>query len=196
MQTDLAALHISAALTRTGDYRLPIPTRAAIVNADRPKLFVSIHHNSGDAAPHRGPGTEVYYQHASLRARRLAGLIWQHVFDNLDAFQASWVGAGDAGAIYRLDQHHADYYGVLRLIPATPAVLVEASYLDEPTEAALLRTHAFISAEAAGVAAGIRAYLVTHDAGSGYHTPYQRTFADTGGGGGTYVGCVDPPISQ
>ena len=196
VQQDLQHMHISAALTRTADYRLPIPTRAAIVNDDHPKLFVSIHHNSGDAAPHQGPGTEVYYQHASSRAQRLAGLIWQHLFAALDAFQANWVGSGDAGAIYRLDQNQNDYYGVLRLVPNTPAVLVEASYLDEPTEAALLRTHTFIAAEATGISTGIRDYLQTREPGSGFRTPYQRTFADNGGGGGTYVGCVDPPLAH
>jgi N-acetylmuramoyl-L-alanine amidase len=194
VQHDLEREHITAALTRTGDYRLPIPTRADIVRSDRPKLFVSIHHNSGNAASHRGPGTEVYYQHASPKARRLAGLIWQHLYGTLDRYQAHWVGAGDAGAIYRLDQHNADYYGVLRRIPATPAVLVEASYLDEPTEAALLRTSAFLAAEATGITAGIRAYLESRARGAGFHTPFQRTFQDNGGGGGTYIGCKDPPI--
>ena len=136
----------------------------------------------------------MYFQHASSQARRLAGLVWQHVFGTIKRFAAHWVGYSDAGAIYRLDQHGADYYGVLRRIPATPAVLVEASYLDEPTEARLLHTRAFSAAEAAGIAAGIRADLRTHDTGAGYHTPYQRTFADNGGGGGTYIGCTDPPI--
>ncbi len=194
VQRDLAAVHISAALTRTGDYRLPIPTRADIVVTDRPKLFVSIHHNSGDAARHNGPGTEVYYQHASTRARRLAGLIWKHLYSAIDKFAANWVGASDAGAIYRLDQNRADYYGVLRRVPQTPAVLVEASYLSEPTEAALLRRRDFVTAEALGIAAGIRADLDSQDLGAGYHTPVQRGYQDNGGGGGTYIGCVDPRL--
>ncbi len=196
VQADLSSQHITAALTRTGDYRLPIATRAKIVNIDGPKLFVSIHHNAGIAAPHNGPGTEVYYQHSSADAKRLAGNIWQSLYASIDKFSAHWVGAADAGAIYRLDQHHADYYGVLRRVPSTPAVLVEASYLDEPTEAALLRTRAFIDAEASGIASGIREYLTTRNPGSGFHTPFQRTFQDNGGGGGTYIGCIDPPISH
>ncbi len=194
VQRDLEKGGITVALTRTGNYRLPIPTRAAIVNAIRPKLFVSIHHNSGDAAPHNGPGTEVYYQHGSPAARRLGGLVWQHIVGSISKYTANWVGASDAGAIYRLDQHQADYYGVLRRTHGTPSVLAEVSYVSEPTEAALLATAGFRAAEARGIADGIVRYLHSKDLGSGFHTPIQRGYADNGGGGGTFIGCRDPAL--
>lgn len=193
VQDDLAAIGIRAALTRTADYRVPIATRAAIVNTVRPKLFVSINHNGGPAAHHAGPGTEVYYQHASSSAKRLAGLVWQDVYAALNQFNAHWVGASDAGAIYRLGRDGSDFYGVLRLAGRTPGVLLEAAYVTERSEAALLRTARFRSAEAKAVAAAIGRFLRTSDPGGGYHTPIDRGFGDPGGGGGLN-GCEDPNL--
>ena len=193
VQADLAATGIRAALTRTGDYRLPIATRAQIINTAHPKLFVSVNHNGGPAADHSGPGTEVYYQHDSKLAKRLAGLVWEDVYATLNTFRAHWVGASDAGAIYRLGRDGNDFYGVLRLARATPGVLIEAAYVSEASEAALLATPSFRAAEAAAIAKGIRRYLRTSDRGSGYHVPIPRGFDDPGGGG-SFNRCTDPKL--
>ncbi len=191
LQHQLQALGITAALTRTGDYRLPIATRAAIANAVAPALFVSVHHNAGAAAPHQGPGTEVYYQHQSPAAKRLAGLVWASVFSTLQSFGVPWVGASDAGAIYRLGSTGNDFYGVLRLTHV-PAVLIEPAYMSSTPEASLLGTAAFRSAEAQAIARGIQRYLTTHDTGTGYRTPLPRGFSDDGGG--RTDKCRDPAL--
>lgn len=193
VQADLATTGIRAALTRAGDYRLPIPTRALIINTAHPKLFISINQNGGPAADHSGPGTEVYYQHDSSRAKRLAGLIWQNVYTTLNTFPAHWVGAGDAGAIYRLGSDSKDFYGVLRLAHSTPGTLIEAAYVTEPSEAALLAQPRVRAAEAAAIANGIRSYLRASNQGSGYHVPIFRGFGDPGGGG-SFNNCTDPKL--
>ena len=180
---------IASALTRTGDYYLPIASRAAIVNAAQPKLFVSVHHNSGPAALRATPGTEVYYQHQSAASKRLAGLVWQNVFSTLQHVAIPWVGAGDAGPIYRLGRTGDDFYGVLRLTHV-PGVLVEATYLSANHEAQLLKTVAFRKVEANAIATGIAQYLRTRKPGTGYRTPFPRGFSDDGGGG--LANCTNP----
>ena len=193
LQLALSKLGIRSALTRTGDYRVTIATRAKIVNVMRPKLFVSVHHNSGVAAAHDGPGTEVYYQHASAESKRLAGLLWNHLVPTLAQFHAHWVGASDAGAIQRLGNGGDDFFGVLRQTHGIPAALIEPSYISEASQAALLKTDAFRQAEARAIAAGIDRYLHSSDAGSGYKTPLNRGASDPGGGG-TNEDCHDPKL--
>lgn len=183
----------NAALTRTGDYRLPIATRAAIVNAARPKLFVSVHHNSGDAARRDGPGTEVYYQRLSPSSKRLAGLVWEDMTREFGAYSARWVGASDAGAIYRQGTTGDDFFGILRRTKGIPGVLTEAAYLSNPSEAALLKQSEFRHAEANGIARAIDRFLNSADAGSGYRTPLVRATTDSGGGG-TTNNCTDPKL--
>ena len=185
---------IHAALTRTGDYRLPIASRARIINTARPKLFVSVQHNGGPAASHIGRGTEVYFQHESKPSRRLAGLVWEELFTGLKGFTTNWVGASDAGAIYRLGSDGNDFHGVLRLTANIPGVLSEAAYISDVSEAALLATPAFRSAEAAMVARAIKRFMTTNDPGGGFHEPLVRSMHDAGGGG-TMTDCHDPRLS-
>ena len=189
LQRALTAQGITSALTRTGDYYLPIASRAAIVNAAQPKLFISVHHNSGPFTARTTPGTEVYYQHQSAASKRLAGLVYENVFSALRRIAIPWVGADDAGAIYRLGRTGDDFYGVLRLTHV-PAILVEATYLSALHEAQLLKTGAFRDVEANALAAGVREYLRTTNPGSGFRTPFPRPFTDDGGGGLT--NCVNP----
>jgi N-acetylmuramoyl-L-alanine amidase len=180
-------------LTREADYRLPIPTRADIVNALQPSLFVSIHHNGGEAATRDTPGTEVYYQVADERSRRLAGLMWEDITQTLSTYDVAWRGGSDAGAIYRKDRDGSDFYGVLRRTAGVPAVLVEAAYLSNPAEADLLARYDVQSAEAHAIAAAIRRWFLTDDPGSGFMEPLFRGYGD--GGGGTFANCKDPDLS-
>jgi N-acetylmuramoyl-L-alanine amidase len=180
LQRDLERDGIRAALTRTGDYDVRIAARADFIIAAQAKVFVSVQHNAGNAAPHDGPGTEVYYQHKSANSRRLAGLIWENVFTTLNRFPAHWIGASDAGSIFRLGRDGDDFYGVLRRTLETPGVLVETSYISEASQAALLATPSFRNAEAQAIASGIRRYLNTSDAGRGFRTPLVRGFDDPG----------------
>ena len=192
LRRQLGSLGVHAALTRTGDYRLPIATRAEIANVARPKLFVSVHHNAGAAAARSDPGTEVYFQHRSAASKRLAGLIWESLVAALRRVSAHWVGASDAGAIYRLGRTGSDFYGVLRDTHA-PAVLIEPSYMSSASEAHLLSTASFRTIEAKAIADGIQRYLTTRDPGSGFHQPLPRGYDDAGGGGTD--NCRDPALT-
>jgi len=189
----LEAEGMTVVLTRYGDYKLPIESRANIVNALKPLLFVSIHHNGGEAAQRSAPGTEVYYQQADPDSRRLAGLVWEDVFAAFSAYGGPWRGANDAGAIYRRGRDGSDFYGVLRRTAGTPSVLVEAAYLSNPREAELLARPDVQTAEAAAIARGILRFLTTSDPGSGYKEPNFRGYGSSGGG--TFANCTDPKLS-
>jgi N-acetylmuramoyl-L-alanine amidase len=189
----LEAEGMRATLTRESDYRLPIPTRADIVNALRPSLFVSIHHNGGEAATRDTPGTEVYYQVADAESRRLSGLVWEEVTRMLTPYGATWRGGSDAGAIYRTDRDGSDFYGVLRRTAGVPSVLVEAAYLSNPAEADLLARDDVRTAEAQAIAEGIERWFLTSDPGSGFMEPLFRGYGSSGGG--TFANCEDPDLS-
>jgi N-acetylmuramoyl-L-alanine amidase len=177
-------------LTRGGDYRVPIASRAAIADALEAPL-VSIHHNGGMANPSKKPGTEVIYQRDDAESRRLAGLIWEESMVYLGAFATDWVAGGDAGATYRLGIDDNDFYGIVRE-PASAAVLAEMSYIGHASEAALLADPEFLDVEAQAIAEGIRRWLESADAGSGFVKPSYRLTSRSGGGGS--IGCVDPSL--
>jgi len=197
---DLAAQGVTVALTRTGDYRQTLASRAFVATAMHAKAFISIHHNAEPDGPRpQGPGTETYYQIGkevspaqSAQSKRLAGLIYEEVVTALSAYQAYWVADTDAGAKYRVGDSGNDYYGVLRISGASGIVgsLAELAFISNPSEEALLKRDDVRRAEAAAVARGIVRYLRTDDSGSGFTTPYPRT--EPAGGGGGPEGCLDP----
>lgn len=178
-------------LTRTADYRVTLASRRAIVNALRPQLFVSIHHNAEPDGPHDGPGGETYFQIASAESKRAAGLVYETVRHAFAGEDIAWVGDTDAGAKYRLRADGTDYYGILHGVEV-PAVLSEAAFISNPPEEALLATAAFQRVEAQALTSAIERFVLTDDAGTGYVTPYPRT--EPAGPGGGSAGCVDPPL--
>jgi N-acetylmuramoyl-L-alanine amidase len=192
-QRQLEALGAKVVLTRTGDYRVTLATRAAIATALRPQLFLSIHHNAEPDGPRpAGPGAETYFQIKSAQSKRAAGLVYEEVVRAFSAYKIAWTGDTDAGAKYRLAKDGGDYYGVLRRTAGVPAALSEAAFLSNPPEEALLRTPAFQSVEAQALARAVVRFVDSADPGSGFVTPYPRT-APAGPGGGP-EGCVDPPL--
>jgi N-acetylmuramoyl-L-alanine amidase len=188
----LEAQGMTAVLTREADYRLPIVTRAEIVEALQPNLFISIHHNGGVAPVRADPGTEVYFQKESPESRRLAGLLWEDLYSTLAAYPVQWRGGRDAGAIYRLDRGGDDFYGVLRRTAGTPSVLVEVAYPSNPQEAELLSRSDVRTALAGAMARAIGRYFLTDEPGSGFQTPLFRGYGSSGGG--TLVNCSDPAL--
>jgi N-acetylmuramoyl-L-alanine amidase len=192
-QRRLEALGATVVLTRTGDYRVTLASRAAISNALRPQLFLSIHHNAEADGPRpAGPGSETYFQIKSASAKRAAGLVYEEVVRAFSAYKVAWQADTDAGAKYRLANDGGDYYGVLRRTAGTPAVLSEAAFLTNPPEEALLRTAAFQEVEAEALTRAIVRFVDSRDPGSGFVTPYPRT--QPAGPGGGPQGCVDPPL--
>ena len=182
----------SVVLTRTGDYRVALPTRAAIITRLQPRVFVSIHHNGGSDGPSDKPGTETYYQIASGDSKRLAGLVYEELLPALSRYPVAWQSDLDAGAKYRPASDGGDYYGMLRRTAGVPGTLSEALFLSNPPEAELLARPDVQQDEARALTRAVVRYLTTADPGSGFVEPYPRT--DPAGPGGGVEGCVDPPL--
>lgn len=190
----LQAQNVSVLLTRRADYRMTLASRGLVVEAIRPKVFVSIHHNSGATAPSPvGPGTEVYHHLASAESKRLSGL----VFEDVKGFLASaknipWVASERPGVVARVGASGDDYYGVLRRTKGTPAALIESAFISNRPEEALLQRKDVQKAEGEAIARGILRFLRSPDPGSGYIPPFTSN-APAGGGGGNRA-CEDPAL--
>lgn len=191
-ERQLEAQGATVVLTRTGDYRITIASRAAIAQALQPTLFLSIHHNAEPDEHRSTPGAETYYQIASADSKRLSGLVHEELFAAFSAYQVDWVADLDAGAKYRPRSGGGDYYGVLSRTAGIPAVLSEAAFISNPPEEALLVDPAFQAVEAGAFTRAIVRYVTTDDPGSGFVVPYPRT--EPAGSGGGAAGCVDPPL--
>jgi len=188
----LERIGVSTALTRSGDYSMTLAARARVVSALHPRLMVSVHHNSMPDVVAADPGTEAYYQASSPQSKRLAGLIYEEVTRALARYKVAWGARRDAGAKYRRSDSGDDYYDELRLSPATPSVVAEPAYVDNPAEAALLAQPTVQRAEGQAVAQAISRFLDTSDPGSGFVTPLPRKGTDTGGL--TRARCIEPAL--
>jgi len=190
----LQAQGVSVLLTRRADYRMTLASRGLVVEAIRPKAFVSIHHNAGATAlSPAGPGTEVYHQQASPESTRLGGLLYEDVRRVLVQLTGvPWVAAERPGVVARLGIGGEDYYGVLRRSKGTPAALVEGAFISNEPEEAMLERKDVQKAEGEAVARGILRYLRTADRGSGF-LPDFSSAAPAGDGGGA-KGCKDPAL--
>jgi N-acetylmuramoyl-L-alanine amidase len=191
-RTRLEAEGYRVVLTRTGDYRVTLATRAEIALALGARAFVSVHHNAVADGPSEGPGTETYHQIASPDSRRLAGLVYEEVVEAFERYDVAWEADRDAGAKYRPNRDGDDYYGILRRSAGIPAVLSEAAYVSNPAEADLLADPDVQAAEADAIARAVVRFLTTDDPGRGFVEPYPR--GDEAGPGGGPTGCVDPPL--
>jgi N-acetylmuramoyl-L-alanine amidase len=190
----LEAEGATVVLTRERDYEMTLAARANVAKQLKPLAFISIHHNGGPDEPSDEPGTEMYYQHASVESKRLAGLLYDEVHRAFATQTGvSWFANVDAGAKYRLSERGGDYYGILRNAAGVPSVLSEALFLSaSPSEAALLARPEVQDAEAAAIARAVRRYVFGSDPGRGFVTPIVRL--TPAGGGGTPQGCVDTPL--
>jgi len=188
----LEAQGVTTLLTRPADYRITLASRAAIATTVGADAFVSIHHNADPDGPSERPGTETYYQIDDPDSKRLAGLVYEELLTAFSAYDVAWVADTDAGAKYRLNQRGSDYYGILRESAGVPAVLVEAAFLSNPAEEALLATPEFRTAEAEAIARGVLRFLTTDEPGSGFVEPYERV--QPAGPGGGADGCQDPAL--
>lgn len=191
-QRQLQALGAKVVLTRTGDQRITLASRAAIATSLQAGVLISIHHNADPDGPHEGPGSETYFQIASPESKRAAGLVYAELVDAFATYEVSWVGDTDAGAKYRPRDDGGDYYGILNRSAGVPAVLSEAAFVSNPAEEALLADPSFQAAEAAAITRAVVRFLTSADPGSGYVEPYPRTVPAGSGGGSD--GCVDPPL--
>ena len=190
----LEAQGATVMLTRTADYRVTLAVRATIAKVLRPRLMVSIHHNGGVDGPSNKPGTETYYQRASVASKRLAGLVYEEELATFRSYpDIPWWGNVDAGAKYRTNSSGGDYYGILRQTAGVPTVLSEALFLSASrAEADLLARPEVQRAEADAIVRAVRRFVLTRDPGSGFVTPIPRTSPAGPGGGAS--NCVDPRL--
>ena len=180
-------------LTRTGDYRIALTTRAAIALSLQPPVFISIHHNGGHDEERATPGTEVFFQIDSPASKRLAGILYEELFTYFSSFDGiTWYADRDAGAKFRPNDSGGDYYGILRRTAGVTAVLSEALFLPNPQEEALLVREDVQQGEAEAITRAVRRFMLGEDRGSGFTEPYPRV-EPAGPGGGTR-GCTDPPL--
>ena len=180
-------------LTRTGDYRIAITTRAEIAQRLQPPVFISIHHNGGHDEERDTPGTEVFFQVESAASKRLAGLLYEELFTFFSSFEGvTWWADRDAGAKFRTNDSGGDYYGILRRTAGVTAVLSEAAFLNNGAEEALLVREDVQQGEAEAITRAVRRFMLGDDEGSGFTEPYARV-EPAGPGGGT-SGCTDPPL--
>ncbi len=174
-------------LTRTADVAVPLAARAAVANAIRADLFVSIHLNSMPTAEARRVthGVETYFLSADAtdaaatavaareNADRLAG---EPDLDPDDPVAAILNDLEHDEALRRSSRLAQDVHR--RLVAALgaedrgvrqapffvlagarmPAVLVEVGFLSNPAEADLLRTRAHQDRIAEAIAEGIAAF--------------------------------------
>ena len=192
----LQAAGITAVLTRTGDYRIAIAPRAAIVNAVKPKAVVSIHHNASSNVLQPTPGTEIFHQAvgaSTAGSRRLSGLIDEEVTATLSRYElAEWAATPRAGVKPRRNAVGDDFYGMLRRTQGTPSALVEVGFISHEPEERLYARPAVQQAVGEAVARGVVRFLTTGDPGRGFVDPPQ--LADDNRAGGGTENCQDPPL--
>lgn len=183
----------SVVMTREGDDRVPIVTRAEIGRALDPIAFLSVHFNAGTDAPSDTPGTEMYHQIDRPDSRRLAGLLFEEARAVLDPYDISWVALNDAGTTFRPNQAGDDYYGVLRRPAPVLSVLIEFAYLSNPAEEQLVSDPIVQQQLAEAVLAAAERYVGTDDPGSGFiDDPIFRGFGPSGAG--RTDNCTDPDL--
>ncbi|CVK21878.1 N-acetylmuramoyl-L-alanine amidase family protein [Sporomusa sphaeroides] len=138
----LAEAGHAALLTRTGDIATDdLGFRAALANANRADVFVSIHANS--VANPAAQGTEVYHYPGSVQGRRLAAL--------LQARLVAELGTVDRGV-------KTANFQVLRQTRC-PAALVEVAFISNEAERRLLCGYAGQLAAAVAMAEALTDYF-------------------------------------
>jgi N-acetylmuramoyl-L-alanine amidase len=183
----LKKLGAKVILTRTGDISVPLANRAAIANAIRADLFVSIHLNSMPSAEARrsSHGVETYFlsadatdTHANAvaareNADRIAGEPEPDPNDPVAAILSDLEDAASLAGSSRLayavhdklvSALDAEDRGVKQapfyvLAGARmPAVLLEVGFISHEAESARLRTRAYQDRAAQAIADGIAAF--------------------------------------
>ena len=188
VEKGLTSLGYTVVLTRNTDLHMPIRQRTAIANALSPKVFVSIHHNGGAVRRSDVPGTETFHQVNNSESQRLAGLLFEEVFESLKNYWVPWVNTVHNGASSRLSEPGRDAYGILRNTPNVPSAIVEAVYLSNPPEADLMLLPEVQQVEAEAITRAIHRFISTSDPGSGF----KPSFIDgVMTGTGSARGCVD-----
>ena len=193
VEKELLSLGYTVALTRRTDLHMPIRQRTAIANSLSPKAFVSIHHNGGAQRRSDVPGTETFHQVNSSESKRLAGLLFEEVFESFKNYWVPWVNTVHNGASSRLSEPGRDAYGILRDTPDIPTAIAEAVYLSNPPEAELLILPEVQQVEAEAITRAIHRFISSSDPGSGFRPSFIDGVMT---GTGSARGCVDSKYGE
>ncbi|MGC3998164.1 MAG: N-acetylmuramoyl-L-alanine amidase [Anaeromyxobacter sp.] len=176
-------------LTRTGDIEVPLANRAAIANAIRADLFVSIHLNSMPTAEarERTSGVETYFLSADAsdghanavaareNADRIAGEPEPDPADPvgaiLDDLEDAESLSGSSRLAYAVHERLVATLGTedrgVKQAPfyvlagaRMPAVLLEVGFISHQADAARLRTPEYQEQIAGAIADGVKAFRV------------------------------------
>lgn len=157
---------IATAVTRSGDYPIPIRTRVEYAELMGAEVLVSIHHNAPAAPSSEIPGVEIFVQNDSIESQRLGGLLYDQTVAALSRFEVEWDRSPDAGVMSVLNPDGVDAYGMVRL-PEIPSALLELGYIANPDEAVLFRTPDYVPAAASAVADAVETFLNSDETGAG-----------------------------
>ncbi|NOY94427.1 MAG: N-acetylmuramoyl-L-alanine amidase [Deltaproteobacteria bacterium] len=182
--------HTRVLLTRGDDRFLALPARTAMANALSADLFISIHLNSADdPVTHGGVTTFVLDTGNERQALRLAARengtrtsevgqlsrVIAHLYRRgqvaasralAEQVQAATLGAARRSLPQLPDRGVQQAMFHVLVGARMPAVLVEASFLTEPREAAALRRSDYRQALAEGIARGIARFALRDSAPS------------------------------
>ena len=146
----LEAQGATVIMTRDSDVRVALNDRPALANQVEADLFISIHGNSIEGSPSKN-GIETYYYAPSTNAQLYAqSIVRTSLAQNISEGLAMMTG--------RPSEVRTANYAVLRE-NNHPSVLVEAGYLSNAEEEALLATDAYRQKLAEGIFIGILNYL-------------------------------------
>ena len=163
--------NISNLILRKGDYNQKIWWRGKIAKELSPKLFISLHHNSGpNTKKAKKPGTEVYYQFGSKEGKRAGGILYKEIFSLLNTYDEveNWWSNKKPGVKYILSSRGPDFFGILRNSIGVTTILLESAFISNPEEAKILTNEDFKVKHAAAIANGIDIFLHTDDIGFGF----------------------------
>lgn len=191
LRAELMTRGYTVELTRYGDHRVAIQSRAELANALAPRVFISIHHNGGFPESFPVAGTEVFVQLDDPESARLGGIVFEEIQAAFANIEADWMGSVDTfGVAWRQNDEGTDLYGVLRRTPDIVSILTEAMFISTEAEADLLAQPDILETEAQALADAFDRWFDTEDPGSGYVEGVVFE-GDLGNGGGA-EGCVDP----
>lgn len=145
----LTPYDIEIKMTREIDKTLTPDERVKIVLDFNPDLCVSIHHNSFNGIAR---GAETIHSHYKTQDDKIANAI-------LDKLVKA--GMPKRRAFTKLNDKGQDYYYMIRKIndSDTDAIITEGGFVDNVEDAKLLKTEAYINAEAKAIADSVVDYL-------------------------------------
>jgi N-acetylmuramoyl-L-alanine amidase len=149
VRDNLKPYDVEIKMTREIDKTLTPDERVKIVLDFNPDLCVSVHHNSFNTIAR---GAEVIHSSKETNDDKLANAILDKLLK---------AGMPKRRAFTKLNDNGQDYYYMIRKINDndTDAIITEGGFVDNLEDAKLLKTEAYINAEAKAISDSIVEYL-------------------------------------